>query len=113
MRRRCLFRGVLLAVAILFTVIYLLLPQGIPALDAVLGQFINVRRVDVFNFRDTNEEERCFKLNPGTVSTDAIPKVVHVIWLSPELTFIKLPHGQIRPHIDHARRIILPLHHSQ
>ncbi|KAJ5611276.1 hypothetical protein N7510_007995 [Penicillium lagena] len=89
MRRRCLLRGVvLLVVAIIPTVIYLLLPQGIPALDAALGEFINVRRVDVFDFYDTKGEERCFNLNRGIISTDTIPKVVHVIWLSPELTFI-------------------------
>ncbi|KAJ5811350.1 hypothetical protein N7474_007651 [Penicillium riverlandense] len=88
MRRHCLFRGVLLAVAIIPTVVYLLLPQGIPALDAVLGKFISVRRVDVFDFHDTKDEERCLNLNRGIVSTDAIPKVVHVIWLNPELTFI-------------------------
>jgi hypothetical protein len=82
-RMRCVANAAILGF-LLVTVLYLLFP--------VLGEigqhfdFYREKRVESFDFRATELEETCFGGN--TDSTNAIPKVVHVIWLnSTELNF--------------------------
>lgn len=77
MPRLNLFWRIVVLTTILVTVIYLFF------IDLLLVS----RQVETYDFHGTADEIRCF--NSPTPSSDAIPKIVHVIWLNnSNLTFM-------------------------